>query len=61
MRYHRDAPKDVMEALFVHLMQWGRDEGYQSFTMGMAPLSGFEQSPVASLVESAGSVPLRAR
>ena len=55
MRYHRDAPKDVMEALFVHLMQWGRDEGYQSFTMGMAPLSGFEQSPVASLWNRLGA------
>jgi len=49
MRYHRDAPKGVMEALFVHLLQWGKDQGYQWFALGMAPLSGFEQSPVASL------------
>lgn len=49
MRHHRDAPKNVMEALFVHLMQWGRDQGYRTFTLGMAPLSGFEQSASASL------------
>jgi phosphatidylglycerol lysyltransferase len=49
MRYHRDAPKSVMEALFVHMMRWGRDQGYRRFALGMAPLSGFEDSPVASL------------
>ena len=27
MRYHRDAPKGVMEALFVHLMVWGKQAG----------------------------------
>jgi phosphatidylglycerol lysyltransferase len=47
MRYHHDAPKGVMESLLVHLMKWGRDQGYRRFALGMAPLSGFEQSPVA--------------
>ncbi len=61
MRYHRDAPKGVMEALFVHLMQWGNEQGYQRFALGMAPLSGFEDSPVALAVEPAGRIPLRAR
>ena len=27
MRYHRDAPKSVMEGLFVHLMLWGQRAG----------------------------------
>jgi len=49
MRYHHDAPKGVMEALFAHLMVWGKEAGYQSFALGMAPMSGFEQSPVAPL------------
>jgi phosphatidylglycerol lysyltransferase len=49
MRYHRDAPNGVMEALFVHLMGWGRENGYHYFSLGMAPLSGFESSSVASL------------
>jgi phosphatidylglycerol lysyltransferase len=55
MRYHRAAPKDVMEALFVHLMQWGKQQGYQWFALGMAPLSGFEQSPVAPLWNRMGA------
>ena len=49
MRYHRNAPKEVIDALFVHLMSWGRDQGYRWFALGMAPLSGFETSPVAPL------------
>ena len=55
MRYHRAAPKDVMEALFVHLMEWGKPQGYHWFALGMAPLSGFEQSPVAPLWNRIGA------
>jgi phosphatidylglycerol lysyltransferase len=44
-----------MEALFVHLLIWGRDHGYQKFALGMAPLSGFQDSPVASLWNRLGS------
>jgi phosphatidylglycerol lysyltransferase len=49
MRYDHRAPKDVMDALFVHLMLWGKEQGYRWFPLGMAPLSGFETSPVAPL------------
>ena len=55
MRYHRAAPKDVMEALFVHLMRWGKEQGYQWFALGMAPLSGFERSPVAPVWNRIGA------
>ena len=44
-----------MEALFVHLMQWGHEHGYRRFVLGMAPLSGFEDSPVASLWNRLGA------
>jgi phosphatidylglycerol lysyltransferase len=54
MRHHHDAPKSVMEALFTHLMLWGRAEGYRWFVMGMAPMSGFESSPIAPLWARAG-------
>jgi len=54
MRYHRDAPKGVMEPLFVRLMQWGKSEGYRWFSLGMAPMSGFEPSPVAPFWSRAG-------
>jgi phosphatidylglycerol lysyltransferase len=55
MRYHRDAPKNVMEALFVYLLKWGKDEGYRRFALGMAPLSGFESAPTATLWNRLGA------
>ena len=55
MRYHRDAPVSVMEALIVHVMKWGHEQGYKRFALGMAPLSGFEESPVASLWNRVGA------
>ena len=51
----REAPKGVMEALLVHLLQWGKEQGYAWFALGMAPLSGFEQSPVGSLWNRVGA------
>lgn len=55
MRYTHSAPRSVMEALFVHMMQWGKDQGYQRFALGMAPLSGFEHSPVRSTWNRVGT------
>ena len=55
MRYHKDAPKGVMEALFVHVLAWGKEQGYTWFGLGMAPLSGFETSPLAPLWTRLGS------
>ncbi len=46
MRYRQSAPKGVMEALFVHLLLWGQQQGYRWFNLGMAPLSGLEGSPL---------------
>jgi len=40
---HLDAmPPGTMDFLFASLMQWGRDNGYRRFTLGLAPLSGIE-------------------
>jgi phosphatidylglycerol lysyltransferase len=55
MRYDHDAPSGVMESLFTQLIVWGRDNGYRWFSLGMAPLSGFEHSPVAPLWNRAGT------
>jgi phosphatidylglycerol lysyltransferase len=55
MRYHRDAPAGVMEALIVHLLAWGRAQGYRWFALGMAPMSGSQRSPVARLRVRAGN------
>jgi phosphatidylglycerol lysyltransferase len=55
MRYAEDAPEGVMEALLTHLIVWGKGEGYQRLALGMAPLSGFEESPLATLWHRIGT------
>jgi phosphatidylglycerol lysyltransferase len=49
MRHRETAPKNAMEGLFIFLMLWGKAEGYQTFNLGMAPLSGLEATGTASL------------
>jgi phosphatidylglycerol lysyltransferase len=39
-RYCQSAPPSSMDGLFVHVMLWGRDQGYSRFNLGMAPLAG---------------------
>jgi phosphatidylglycerol lysyltransferase len=46
MRYRGTAPPGVMDVLFVRMMMWARDQGYEWFNIGMAPLSGIPSSPV---------------
>jgi phosphatidylglycerol lysyltransferase len=59
MRYRSDAPKGVMEFLFAELMLWARDQGYQWFSLGMAPLSGFEHHRLAPLWNRLGALLFR--
>ncbi len=39
MRYTPDCPNGVMDLLFLQLFEWGREEGYRTFNLGMAPLA----------------------
>jgi len=51
MRYDpAAAPGGVMDFLFIELMNWGREQGYQWFDLGMAPLSGIEDRSLAPLL-----------
>ena len=54
MRYADDAPKDVMDFLFVELLSWGREQGYVAFEFGMAPLAGLEDRPLAPIMSRVG-------
>jgi len=47
MRHLDDAPKGTMDFLFIALFLWGREQGYQRFSLGMAPLSGLAQHRLA--------------
>jgi phosphatidylglycerol lysyltransferase len=47
MRYSAGAPKGVIDFLLIECMLWGKAQGYRWFNLGMAPLSGLEEHPLA--------------
>jgi phosphatidylglycerol lysyltransferase len=59
MRYASDAPPNVMAYLFLQVMLWGRDEGYQWFNLGMAPLGGLGNRTLAPLWHRLGAFVFR--
>jgi phosphatidylglycerol lysyltransferase len=54
MRYSNDAPKNIMDFLFVELMYWGQEQGYRAFEFGMAPLAGLEERRLAPIMSRVG-------
>ncbi|HPR56281.1 MAG TPA: bifunctional lysylphosphatidylglycerol flippase/synthetase MprF [Deltaproteobacteria bacterium] len=59
MRYSSEAPASVMEYLFIQIMLWGKEQGYHWFNLGMVPLSGLENRPMAPLWNRFGSFVFR--
>jgi phosphatidylglycerol lysyltransferase len=59
MRYREGAPNGTMEYLFIQLMLWGAREGYEWLSLGVAPLSGLETGPMASLWSRLGATVFR--
>ena len=59
MRHSEGAPKGIMDYLFTELMLWGKENGYQSFSLGMAPLSGLEHHALATLWNKIGNLIFR--
>ncbi len=55
MRYSAEASGSVMEYLFIQMLLWGRDQGYQRFSLGMAPLAGLDTQEAATLWDRAGA------
>lgn len=55
MRYRPGVSKVLMEALFVALFLYGKEQGYQWFNLGAAPLSGLSDHPMASAWDRAGT------
>lgn len=56
MRWSHAAPHGMMDFLFIRLMLWAKEQGYSSFNLGMAPLSGLENRALAPLWSKAGSL-----
>ncbi|USS90103.1 bifunctional lysylphosphatidylglycerol flippase/synthetase MprF [Fructilactobacillus carniphilus] len=44
MRSSSKAPSGVMDGIFINLFQYSKDEGYQCFNLGMAPLANVGNS-----------------
>jgi phosphatidylglycerol lysyltransferase len=55
MRHVNDAPNSIMEYLFLELMLWGKEQGYDRFDLGLAPLAGLERRRLAPLWTQAGA------
>ncbi len=53
MRHRIQAPNGVMDFLFVKLFVAEKQQGLMRFNLGMAPVSGFQESEQASLEERA--------
>lgn len=53
MRRRSDTPNGVMDFLLVRQMLWSRDQGFERFSLGMAPMSGFGGTEDASPEERA--------
>ncbi|MDD2464617.1 MAG: bifunctional lysylphosphatidylglycerol flippase/synthetase MprF [Desulfobulbus sp.] len=56
MRFLPEAPNGTMDYLFISLILWGKQQGYQWFNLGMAPLAGLANRPHAPLWQRAGSL-----
>jgi phosphatidylglycerol lysyltransferase len=59
MRFSDAAPNGTMDALFTQIMLWGREQGYQWFSLGMAPLAGLESRSLAPVWNKLGNVVFR--
>jgi phosphatidylglycerol lysyltransferase len=55
MRFSSEAPRAVMEYLFVACLLWAKDAGYKRFDLGMAPLSGLEAHRLAPAMSRIGA------
>jgi len=53
MRHRRDAPDGIMDGLFVKLFQRQKEKGFTRFSLGLAPMSGFQEGEEAGAEERA--------
>lgn len=53
MRHRVEAPNGIMDYLFVRLFLHNKERGFQRFSLGMAPMAGFQEKEDASLEERA--------
>ena len=59
MRFTATAPKGVMDYLFTEILLAAKAQGYRWFSLGMAPLSGLGQHPLATQWHKLGNLLFR--
>lgn len=55
MRYGNNAPKGAMDFLLINIMLWAKESNYRWFNLGMAPLAGMDDDPLAPFWQRLGS------
>jgi phosphatidylglycerol lysyltransferase len=53
MRHRRETENGLMDFLFVSLLQWAKDNGYRSFSLGLSALSGIGEHSNDPAIERA--------
>lgn len=53
MRHSKDAPSGIMDKIFITLFEYGKENGYERFDMGMAPLANVGTSQYSFIEERA--------
>ncbi len=53
MRHRRDAPSGIMDYLFIKLFDRQRQAGFRRFSLGLAPMAGFQEHEESSREERA--------
>ncbi len=56
MRHLPEAPNGTMDLLFAEVMAWGREAGYATFSLGMAPFSGLRGGAGSGLWDRLGAL-----
>jgi phosphatidylglycerol lysyltransferase len=51
MRYRSYSEKGIMDFLFVSLLQWAKEKGYDSFNLGLSTFSGIGEDPKDPAIE----------
>ena len=59
MRHVDDAPRGTMDFLFARVMQWAKEQGHATFSLGMAPLSSVGDNPYARINERLAALAFR--
>jgi phosphatidylglycerol lysyltransferase len=56
MRYTPECPNGVMDLLFLKLFEWGKEQGFRTFNLGMAPLATVGEVRQARLGERLANI-----